>query len=79
MKVYAAMAETMDAEIGRLRETIRAPGQDRAPFRISVDNGAEPSDPYEYLSGRMWLMTQYTRAVDRMGSAGAYATIGRNW
>lgn len=80
MEVYAAMAETMDAEIGRLRETIRALGQDRdTVFVFLSDNGAEPSDPYEYLSGRMWLMTQYTRAVDRMGSAGAYATIGRNW
>ena len=80
MEVYAAMAETMDAEIGRLRETIRALGQDRdTVFVFLSDNGAEPSDPYEYLSGRMWLMTQYTRAVDRLGGAGAYATIGRNW
>lgn len=80
MEVYAAMTETMDAEIGRLRATIRELGEDEnTVFVFLSDNGAEPSDPYEYLSGRLWLMTQYSRAIDRLGGPGAYATIGRNW
>lgn len=80
MEVYAAMAETMDAQIGRLREEIRRLGEDEnTVFVFLSDNGAEPSDPYEYLTGRLWLMSQYTRAVDRLGGVGAYATIGRNW
>jgi arylsulfatase/uncharacterized sulfatase len=80
MEVYAGMAEAMDHEIGRLREAIRALGaDDNTIFVFLSDNGAEPSDPYEYLSGRLWLATQYTRDTDRLGAKDAYATIGRNW
>lgn len=80
MEVYAGMAEAMDYEIGRLREAIRSLGaDDNTIFVFLSDNGAEPSDPYEYLSGRLWLATQYTRDTARLGAKGAYATIGRNW
>jgi len=80
MEVYAGMAESMDFEIGRLREAIRALGaDDNTLFVFLSDNGAEPSDPYEYFSGRLWLATQYTRSIDRLGAKGAYASIGRNW
>lgn len=80
MEVYAGMAEAMDHEIGRLREAVRSLGaDDNTIFVFLSDNGAEPSDPYEYLSGRLWLATQYTRDTDRLGAKGAYATIGRNW
>ncbi|MFZ9304138.1 MAG: arylsulfatase [Steroidobacteraceae bacterium] len=80
MEVYAAMAETMDREIGRVRAAIKDLGvDDNTIFVFLSDNGAEPSDPYEYLSGRAWLATQYTRDTDRLGSKGAYATMGRNW
>jgi arylsulfatase/uncharacterized sulfatase len=43
------------------------------------DNGAEPSDPYEYLTGKLWLATQYSRELDTLGAKGAYTTIGYNW
>lgn len=80
MEIYAAMAEAMDHEIGRLRATIRELGEDeRTVFIFLSDNGGEPSDPYEYLTGRLWLHTQYTRALDQLGARGAYTTIGRNW
>lgn len=80
MEIYAGMAEALDYEIGRLRQAIRALGEDdNTIFVFLSDNGAEPSDPYEYLSGRLWLATQYTRDTDRLGEKGAYATIGRNW
>ena len=49
MEVYAGMAEAMDHEIGRVRETLRALGaDDNTLFIFLSDNGAEPSDPYEY-------------------------------
>jgi len=80
MEVYAAMAETMDGEIGRVRTAIKDLGaDDNTIFVFLSDNGAEPSDPYDYLSGKAWLATQYTRDTDRLGSPGAYTTMGRNW
>jgi len=80
MEVYAGMAAAMDHEIGRLREAIRSlRADDNTIFVFLSDNGAEPSDPYEYLSGQLWLATQYTRDTNRLGAKGAYATIGRNW
>lgn len=80
MEVYAAMLESMDHEIGRLRATLEELGEaDDTVFVFLSDNGAEPSDPYEYLSGRLWLATQYSRALEDLGAKGGYATIGRNW
>ncbi len=80
MEVNAAMAEAMDAEIGRLREAIRQLGEDQQTvFVFLSDNGAEPSDPYEYANGRLWLATQYSRDLEQLGAQGAYASIGRNW
>ena len=80
MEVYAAMAETMDAAIGRVRESIRALGEDdNTVFVFLSDNGAEPSDPFEYLTGKLWLWTQYTTELEKLGAKGAYTTIGRNW
>lgn len=80
MEVYAAMLETMDHEIGRLRTALEELGEaDDTVFVFLSDNGAEPSDPYEYLSGRLWLATQYSRALEDLGAKGGYATIGRNW
>lgn len=80
MEVYAAMLEAMDHEVGRLRAALQDLGEaDDTVFVFLSDNGAEPSDPYEYLSGRLWLATQYSRALEDLGARGGYATIGRNW
>lgn len=80
MEVYAAMLEAMDHEIGRLRAALRALDEERdTVFVFLSDNGAEASDPYEYLSGRLWLMTQYSNDIDRLGGKGGYTSIGANW
>ncbi|NBU24361.1 MAG: arylsulfatase [Gammaproteobacteria bacterium] len=80
MEVYAAMASTMDAELGRLRAQLRASGEyGRTVFVFLSDNGAEASDPYDILAARLWLATQYTRDIDRLGGPGAYTAIGEGW
>lgn len=80
MEVYAAMLEAMDHGIGRLRTALDELDATRdTVFVFLSDNGAEPSDPYEYLSGRAWLATQYSNALEDLGAKGAYATLGRNW
>ena len=80
MEVYAGMATAMDHHLGRLIAALRAAGEyDDTVFVFLSDNGAEPSDPYDLLAGRLWLATQYTRDEARLGGPGAYATIGPGW
>jgi arylsulfatase A-like enzyme len=77
MEVYAGMAEAMDHEVGRLVEYLRATGQyENTVFVFLSDNGPEGSD---YREARLWLMTQYTRALDALGGPGAYAIMGPSW
>jgi arylsulfatase A-like enzyme len=80
MEVYAGMADAMDHEVGRLIEYLRESGQyDNTVFVFLSDNGAEASDPYSVLTGKLWLDWQYDRSLERMGSKGAYAIIGPSW
>ena len=80
MEVYAAMAEAMDQQIGRLIAHLKQIGAyDNTVFMFLSDNGAEASDPYAVLTGRLWLDWQYNRDLDRLGSKGAYTVIGPNW
>jgi len=80
MEVYAAMAEAMDNEVGRLIAYLKETGQyDNTVFLFLSDNGSEGSDPYATLSGRLWLDRNYDRSIDRLGSKGAYSIIGPSW
>lgn len=80
MEVYAAMADAMDHEIGRLITYLKSIGQyDNTVFVFMSDNGAEASDPYSVLTGRLWLDWKYSRAIDRLGARGAYTVIGPSW
>jgi arylsulfatase/uncharacterized sulfatase len=77
MEVYAAMAEAMDHHLGRLIAHLRETGEyDRTVFVFLSDNGPEGSD---YADARLWLMTQYSRDLDRLGGKGAYAIMGPGW
>jgi arylsulfatase/uncharacterized sulfatase len=81
MEVYAAMAEAMDHEVGRLVAHLKQTGQyDDTVFVFLSDNGAEGSDPYAVLTGRMWLATQgYSQDIDRLGGPHTYGVIGPGW
>ncbi len=80
MEVYAGMASAMDAQLGRLIARLRATGEyDRTVFVFLSDNGAEASDPHGILAARMWLATQYTQDIDRLGGPGAYTAVGEGW
>ena len=77
MEVYAAMAEAMDYQVGRLVAHLKATGQyDHTVFVFLSDNGAEGSD---YTMAQPWLMTQYSQNIDRLGGPGAYSIQGPSW
>jgi arylsulfatase/uncharacterized sulfatase len=80
MEVYAAMAEAMDFQIGRLISHLKETGEfDQTVFMFLSDNGPEASDPYALAVGRWWLDQNYNRELDRLGSKGTFSIIGPNW
>jgi len=80
MEVYAAMADAMDFHVGRLVAHLKQTGDyDNTVFLFTSDNGAEASDPYAVLSGRLWLDWQYNKGIDQLGARGAYSIIGPSW
>ena len=80
MEVYGAMAEAMDAEVGRLVARLKQNGQyDNTVFVFLSDNGAEPTDPGKVPAIRAWLALNYSSAIERMGGKGAYASLGPSW
>ena len=77
MEVYAGMAEAMDHHVGRLMAHLKGTGEfDNTVFVFLSDNGAEGSD---YKEAQVWLSTQYTQDIDKLGAKGAYAIPGPGW
>jgi arylsulfatase/uncharacterized sulfatase len=77
MEIYAAMAEAMDHEVGRLIAHLESTGEyDNTVFVFLSDNGAEASD---YKEAQLWLETQYTQDMDKLGGKGAYGIPGPGW
>lgn len=77
MEIYAAMAEAMDHEVGRLLDYLKATGDyDNTVFVFLSDNGAEGSD---YRDAQPWLWTQYSQHIDRLGGKGGYGIPGPSW
>jgi arylsulfatase/uncharacterized sulfatase len=77
MEVYAAMADAMDVEVGRLVAHLKHTGEyDNTVFVFMSDNGPEASD---YRDAKGWIWTQYSLDIDRMGGPGAYAIPGPSW
>ena len=80
MEVYAGMAETLDQQIGRFIAHLKATGEyDNTVFVFLSDNGSEPTDPYTIPAVRLWLEMNYTRQLERLGSKGAFTSIGPSW
>ncbi|MDO8283647.1 MAG: arylsulfatase [Rhodoferax sp.] len=77
MEIYAAMADAMDHEVGRLIAHLKASGEyDNTVFVFLSDNGAEGSD---YRDAQPWLWTQYSQDINRLGGKGAYGIPGPGW
>ena len=77
MEVYAGMADAMDHEVGRLVAHLKNSGEyDNTVFVFLSDNGPEGSD---YADAQLWLKTQYSQDMDRLGDKGAYGIAGPSW
>ncbi|MFO1192069.1 MAG: arylsulfatase [Rhodoferax sp.] len=77
MEVYAGMADAMDFHLGRLVAHLRQTGEfDNTVFVFLSDNGSEGSD---YADAQIWLATQYSQDIDRLGGKGAYGIMGPSW
>ncbi len=77
MEVYAAMAEALDHEVGRLIAHLKSTGEyDNTVFVFLSDNGPEGSD---YQEADLWLRFNYNRDLDRLGGPGAYVVPGPSW
>lgn len=80
MEVYAAMAEAMDQQIGRLIAELKRTGEyDNTVFVFLSDNGAEPTDPYDIPAVRWWMNLHYSRDLERLGGKGAMSSLGPSW
>jgi len=77
MEIYAAMADAMDFHVGRLVNHLKAIGEyERTVFVFLSDNGPEGAD---YADAQIWLATQYSQDIDRLGGKGAYGIPGPGW
>jgi len=77
MEIYAAMADAMDFHVGRLVDHLKAIGEyERTVFVFLSDNGPEGAD---YADAQIWLATQYSQDIDRLGGKGAYGIPGPGW
>jgi arylsulfatase/uncharacterized sulfatase len=77
MEVYAAMADALDHEVGRLIAHLKSTGEfDNTVFVFLSDNGPEGSD---YKEADLWLRMNYTRDFDQLGGPGAYVVPGPSW
>ncbi len=78
MEVYAAMADAMDHEVGRLIAHLKSTGEfENTVFVFLSDNGPEGSD---YKEADVWLrFNDYSRDINRLGGPGAYVVPGPSW
>ncbi len=80
MEVYAAMAEAMDHEIGRLVSHLKARGQfDNTVFVFLSDNGSDPADPLNIPASRAYVRMNYDTQAQALGGKGTFVANGPNW
>lgn len=80
MEVYAAMAEAMDHDIGRLVAHLKARGQfDNTVFVFLSDNGSDPADPLKIPASRAYVSMNYDTQAPMRGGKGTFSANGPSW
>jgi arylsulfatase A-like enzyme len=80
MEVYAAMAEAMDHEVGRLVAHLKFRGQfDNTVFVFLSDNGSDPADPLNIPAARAYVRMYYDTQAQVRGGKGTFSANGPSW
>lgn len=80
MEVYAAMAEAMDHDIGRLVAHLKARGQfDNTVFVFLSDNGSDPANPLNIAASRAYVRMNYDTQAPMRGGKGTFSANGPSW
>ncbi len=80
MEVYAAMAEAMDFDIGRLIAHLKASGEfANTIFVFLSDNGSDPANPFNIYPANAWVQMNYIIDAEEMGGKGTFSANGPNW
>lgn len=79
MAVYAGMVESVDRNIGRLMNYLKAVGEyDNTVFVFLSDNGPEGNDIRDLVSTD-WLAANFDNRTENIGRKGSYAGYGPGW
>lgn len=78
MAVYAAMAEVMDREIGRLVATLKETGQYENTVIVFLSDNGPDATPVEQVYADFYKKT-YDLSHERRGQKGNFSSYGANW
>lgn len=78
MEAYAAMVESMDREIGRLLDHLKANGTyDDTFILFTSDNGPESVDREQPIQD--WVNRHFDNSLDNMGRVNSFIAYGKAW
>ena len=80
MRVYAAMIENMDHNIGRLLQVLKERDTNRETVIIFLsDNGSEGNAIDGILDNRYWIPSNFDNRYENLGRRGSYMWLGLGW
>ncbi|RIX76887.1 arylsulfatase [Acidovorax cavernicola] len=80
MAVYAAMVESMDAEIGRVIDHLKGIGEyDNTAIFFMSDNGADGNTVLDEGQTRAWAKKHRDNSYENTGRIGSFAEYGPGW
>ncbi|WP_203067746.1 arylsulfatase [Serratia sp. Tan611] len=79
MQVYAAMIANMDAQIGKVMQTLKQTGRDKNTIVLFLtDNGANPAQGF-YYGSQPDYWRQFDNSYANIGRKGSFVAYGPHW
>ncbi len=81
MEIYAAMIEYVDMSLGRVIDKLKSSDRyDDTLIFLMSDNGANPSDAWNYPGGSREAQSQkYNNSLENLGACDSYISLGQAW